>query len=207
MSRRWSGPVRSRSHQGTSHSKDMNMAGNYALQLSQLHQRCLNDAKFKLNILGYLRMSSDLEQGGLFPASHPPLSSYAPLEEDGQQAPETNTASTTYNIGQDLHSMPRQAQRLRQPSASAQFNGPSGWPSQYGSESPGTNLMVNMASPNGMEDPNSGAMGINFGGEMVDDELSAMSHILLGQQFMDMDRVITLDGTNFAIDLNNWQNI
>ncbi|KAL1868229.1 hypothetical protein VTK73DRAFT_3791 [Phialemonium thermophilum] len=32
------------------------------------------------------------------------------------------------------------------------------------------------------------------------DELSAMSHILLGGQFMDMDRVITLDGTDFWDD-------
>lgn len=36
---------------------------------------------------------------------------------------------------------------------------------------------------------------IGYGEE--EDELTAMSHILLGQQFLEMDRVITFDGTDF----------
>lgn len=41
----------------------------------------------------------------------------------------------------------------------------------------------------------------------MDDELTAMSHILLGQQFLEMDRVITLDGTDFDINMNAWGNM
>lgn len=35
------------------------------------------------------------------------------------------------------------------------------------------------------------------GGGEDEDELTAMSHMLLGQQFLEMDRVITLNGTDF----------
>ena len=36
------------------------------------------------------------------------------------------------------------------------------------------------------------------------DELTAMSHTLLGQQFTEMDRVFTLNGTDFAFDVGAW---
>jgi hypothetical protein len=40
----------------------------------------------------------------------------------------------------------------------------------------------------------------------VEDQLTAMSQILLGQQFLELDRVITLEGTDFNFDMNNWGN-
>jgi hypothetical protein len=46
-----------------------------------------------------------------------------------------------------------------------------------------------------------------YDAESVEDELTVMSNVLLGQQFLEMDRVITFDGTNFAIDMNNWQSM
>lgn len=56
--------------------------------------------------------------------------------------------------------------------------------------------------------PSAGLMGLNMDGHLAhgrpnsveDDELTAMSHMLLGQQFLEMDRVITLDGTDFYYD-------
>lgn len=59
-------------------------------------------------------------------------------------------------------------------------------------------------NPVGMN--NAGALNMNYPGEIMDDELTAMSHILLGQQFLEMDRVITLDGTDFDIEMGNWGN-
>lgn len=41
-------------------------------------------------------------------------------------------------------------------------------------------------------------------GQTPDDELTLMSNVLLDQQFSDLDRVITLDGTNFAFDMSYW---
>jgi hypothetical protein len=37
----------------------------------------------------------------------------------------------------------------------------------------------------------------DIGYGLEEDELTAMSHILLDQQFLEMDRVITFDGTDF----------
>lgn len=53
---------------------------------------------------------------------------------------------------------------------------------------------------------NPGLMNMNYAGETMDDELTAMSHILLGQQFLEMDRVITLDGTDFEMS-GAWGNM
>lgn len=61
------------------------------------------------------------------------------------------------------------------------------------------------STPGGMSNP--GLMNMNYPGEMMDDELTAMSHVLLGQQFLEMDRVITLDGTDFDIDMSSWGNM
>lgn len=40
--------------------------------------------------------------------------------------------------------------------------------------------------------------------DMVD-ELAEMSQVLLDNQFAEMDRVFTLDGTDFAIDMDGWE--
>lgn len=39
-------------------------------------------------------------------------------------------------------------------------------------------------------------------GDATEDELTMMSNALLGQQFSELDRVITLDGTDFAFDMS-----
>jgi hypothetical protein len=41
-------------------------------------------------------------------------------------------------------------------------------------------------------------------GQTPEDELTLMSNVLLDQQFSDLDRVITLDGTDFAFDMSYW---
>lgn len=40
----------------------------------------------------------------------------------------------------------------------------------------------------------------------AEDELTVMSNVLLGSQFSELDRVITLDGTDFTMDMNYWGN-
>jgi hypothetical protein len=41
-------------------------------------------------------------------------------------------------------------------------------------------------------------------GELTEDELTAMSDGLLEQSFSELDRVITLDGTDFNFDMSYW---
>jgi hypothetical protein len=43
--------------------------------------------------------------------------------------------------------------------------------------------------------------------DVLQDELSVMSQLLLGQQFIEMDRVITLEGTDFDFNVNSWGNL
>jgi len=45
------------------------------------------------------------------------------------------------------------------------------------------------------------------GDDVLQDELSVMSQLLLGQQFLEMDRVITLEGTDFDFNVNSWGNL
>lgn len=73
--------------------------------------------------------------------------------------------------------------------------------------------MHNLSSPTSVRmnpiegGSNPAMMNMNFPGEIMDDELTAMSHILLGQQFLEMDRVITLDGADFDIEMSAWGNM
>jgi hypothetical protein len=40
--------------------------------------------------------------------------------------------------------------------------------------------------------------------EILGDELATVSHTLLDQQFADMDRVFTLNGTDFTFGIGSW---
>lgn len=67
-------------------------------------------------------------------------------------------------------------------------NGVSGSTESYG-----------LANPNPHAPAHPAALGLN--GTAADDELTLMSNVLLGHQFSQMDRVITLDGTDFTWDM------
>ncbi|KAL1968631.1 hypothetical protein VTN77DRAFT_1457 [Rasamsonia byssochlamydoides] len=58
--------------------------------------------------------------------------------------------------------------------------------------------------PTGPENNNNRQNIDGCGGDKntTEDELTMMSNVLLGQQFSELDRVITLDGTDFAFDLS-----
>lgn len=53
-------------------------------------------------------------------------------------------------------------------------------------------------------DPITGGDSTNGMRELTEDELTAMSDGLLGQSFSELDRVITLDGTDFNYDISHW---
>jgi hypothetical protein len=90
----------------------------------------------------------------------------------------------------DPSSRQRQRQRQRPQGSSVGLAGTSA----FIRRSPSSTTAVAGLLELGMENTHSSNTG--FGGD-DDDELTAMSHMLLGQQFLEMDRVITLDGTGF----------
>jgi hypothetical protein len=67
---------------------------------------------------------------------------------------------------------------------------------------PTNSIDSNLMGPGPGPGPASGPAQV--GNDLVEDELTAMSNILLGQQFLEMDRVITFDGTNFNYDMGRW---
>jgi hypothetical protein len=52
--------------------------------------------------------------------------------------------------------------------------------------------------------PMTGGDSTNGMRKLAEDELTAMSDGLLGQSFSELDRVITLDGTDFNYDISRW---
>jgi hypothetical protein len=80
--------------------------------------------------------------------------------------------------------------------------------SQLSPPSPLTDISINPMGDNGDENEVTGSLlGMGGNGEIVQDELSVMSQALLGQQFLELDRVITLEGTDFDFNVSNWGNL
>jgi hypothetical protein len=212
MSRRWQGFLVRENDQVER--QDLDAAAKYALELEELHARCLSDANYRMDNFGY----SDESSNSVSPATVPrhegsasSQSSQVRRQSFNHRPAETTSPPTRPSNTNRRRSL--YAHRQSFSSASGPFNAP-----QNGRLQPLE--MHPMASPsNGMRiDPleggstggnpgginNSGLVNMNYPGEIMDDELTAMSHILLGQQFLEMDRVITLDGTDFDIDMSNW---
>ena len=179
--------------------------------LKELHTRCLNGEKFGKDLLGYSEFIPNINVGGLLP----PLSLPDDRISSSLQPPTGNTVQS-----------PRDNSQILRPSlnqyASTAERSPSIIPNNYshhGVSTPITTtsssvLANNFVSPGGTTRPMAPSFasgpfsglplnnrnwvtGRNAATEPVEDELSAMSNILLGQQFMEMDRVIPFDGTDF----------
>src|ERR1700728_250123 len=59
---------------------------------------------------------------------------------------------------------------------------------------------------NARETDKTGVLSVNNRRHAVEDQLTAMSQILFDQQFLELDQVITLEGTDFNFEMNNWRN-
>lgn len=213
MSRRWHGYFLDDNDQLDR--EDLDAAAKYAMKLEELHTRCSTDKNYRMDIFAY---SDETPKSTGSSGSPPTVSRYdaSPSSQSShvrtqsfQHSADASGASARpgFNHGRPLYPIPSQT------SPAGSFN-----PAQGGRLPPVD--MHNMTSPrsvrmNPVEGgsnnpggiPNPALMNVNYPGEIMDDELTAMSHILLGQQFLEMDRVITLDGTDFDIDMNSWGNM
>ncbi|KAH7314333.1 fungal-specific transcription factor domain-containing protein [Rhexocercosporidium sp. MPI-PUGE-AT-0058] len=216
MSRRWQGhelldQLNSPKETGSS------IAAQYATQLENFRSSLLSQPQFCMNILGYSQDSAGRTVDSLLPSIYYSPSPASPdtvlLQSQRQQIGSTyRNASRTKgfaghsNIAHQSARMndprlpiddssPQNA--IRTPRTSISNLGNHEWQTFHNSQPIGmaSNMQV---SQNNMQ-PN-----IDYDSVSVDDELTAMSNALLGQQFLEMDRVITYDGTNFAIDLDGW---
>ncbi|PVH73499.1 hypothetical protein DL98DRAFT_595018 [Cadophora sp. DSE1049] len=217
MSRRWQG-YQQPEQQSSSNEKGCNIAAQYAMQLESFHTSFLNNPQFCMNVLGYSQDSAGRTVDSLLPSTY----SISPTSPNTIASPsqhqratsfynsyprsQTNGSAVQPNVSQQPAGMndarypietssPQNA--VRTPRGSITNLGSHEWQNFHNSQNMG--IPSNMQIPRNNMQPN-----IDYDSISVDDELTAMSNALLGQQFLEMDRVITYDGTNFAIDLDGW---
>ncbi|KAH7391643.1 fungal-specific transcription factor domain-containing protein [Cadophora sp. MPI-SDFR-AT-0126] len=217
MSRRWQGNEKA-DQENPPNEQGSDIAAQYAVQLEKFHTSFLNNPQFCMNVLGYSQDSAGRTVDSLLPliySASPTSPNTAPSPSQHQRLTSLNNNSPRhYPNGSTVHqNMTRQPARMndarypietsspqnavRTPRGSITNLGNHEWQNFQSSQSMGLPSNMHIAQ-NNMQ-PN-----IDYDSVSVDDELTAMSNALLGQQFLEMDRVITYDGTNFAIDLDGW---
>jgi hypothetical protein len=226
MSERWRG-YQNKVEVCDANRMTLDTAARYGLRLQELHTKCLNDASFCVDILGYSDTTSEHNVGGLPPNQL----TQADFETFSPRLPRNNTgecaATGSHDHREDFRLYPHVV--TSSPNISSNSNHghrhyiaspPNSILNQleppYGSQGLGMDSRVTASNDmmgNGITGDripsmeNTGLMNMNHGSETIEDELSAMSHSLLGQQFLELDRVITLEGTDFDFDMSNWGSV
>lgn len=185
MSRRWCGKLGTSSTQADRPSSGLDLAGQYAALLEEFHAALLQHPGYCMGVLGYNKDPAIGSVDCLLPyigsSRHIPL-----LRTQDRQA--TKNFDQTPESANGCH-----FERAPRDTDSGNATAPASNGHLWGEAGSSSNHHDGMAQLNTDFDTNS-----------VEDELTAMSNVLLGQQFLEMDRVITYDGTNFAIDLDGW---
>ena len=211
ISRRWEG---CRDHHPD---QSQDLATKYSLMLKGLHSRCLIDETFGKDILGYSEFIPNTNRGGLLPPlSLPNCRLSSPSQShlgDATQSPKNNSRMSRPSISHNISRGVRSPTTILNNSFHDNIASPmttaasSVVANNYVSSGATTHPVTSSLRDNG-PGPFSGLAlnNSNWGpgrpgriaaAEPIEDELSAMSDILLGQQFMEMDRVIPFDGTDF----------
>ncbi|KAG0645331.1 putative transcriptional regulatory [Hyphodiscus hymeniophilus] len=217
VSRVWQGYQSPHGNQGPGASKvPHDIAADYASQLQELHAKCMSDGNFGRDMLGYSDSIPNSNFGGLLPPLGIPTSRNgsqarqdqrnlreSPLDESPRNHtnrshyPTEERISTTSNLNTQL-GYPGPQKSMPAPESGTS---PSEPPFSYGSLHAGMTQMPspshNMANSSFQEMPSNNVWNGGLIVENAEDGLTAMSNILLSQQFLEMDRVITLDGTDF----------
>ncbi|KFZ24625.1 hypothetical protein V502_00894 [Pseudogymnoascus sp. VKM F-4520 (FW-2644)] len=221
MSGRWSGQNRS---QPANH---QNSTGKYFNQLNDIYNKCIIDRTFKLDVLGY---SNEIEWTGKGVISRDSQNGQG-VREGVDSEVEITRIDAVIGINDDrqnaqLHHVPGMSSFQRRPSNAPAYigvsslNGSSDIPqplqdlhsepssayhqSQF-MDSQGTGILnASDGNPNNasnhpmMLNSPSVRMGYNTGSP---DELTAVTSILLDQQYSEMDRIISLNNAYFASDV------
>ena len=234
MSERWQGTENCAAdlrQSQDSAQRELDMAARYASQLRELREKCQDDSKFYLKILGYSETAQGLSRqaSGFTPSSFAlaplgslsgrllPASTKEPSKPSYLSTYEQPGSTTFYQ--QRMMNSPSSMSGLADgppaymPNASAMpplsRNQSRGYrPQEINTSPPIIDLPMGHMGTN-MSDSGSasGLVGSNSGEDVLQDELSIMSQLLLGQQFLELDRVITLEGTDFDFNVNNWGNL
>lgn len=168
MARRWRGST------SLASSQNRCLASTYADHLRDLHRRCLAAPKFNVDVLGYSTVISNHHAPS---STGSVISNRSPLAQQHQQY-----------AGNSPQSVPR-------PSFTQEVD--TGMP-HSGTQWSHTDDFVAPQHANAQLDQAMRNLNYPVNGHNQADELSNISYLLLDQQFMDMDRVISLDDMMFT---------
>lgn len=155
----------------TLQSKQTSLAGTYAAQLRQLHHLCESNPDFTIDVFGYTGESFD-------PSDKMRQDSSAVVAQNNGDAVTSNPDQPTTHLQQQergITSPIGNSFNTMQPIPQIQEDGVVG--------PLGSGLQLPVETPTGREAP---------------DELSAISHVLMDQHFMRLDRVISFDDMMFT---------
>ncbi|OHE99868.1 hypothetical protein CORC01_04769 [Colletotrichum orchidophilum] len=176
MAKRWVGPILKEKHAQC-------LAGKYAAQLRDLHRKCQADPQFTVDVLGY---SSGISGQGCSPAAQTPAFSHQQGNALFAQSPNRMAPRVPSPLGPNrttgLSSQPRPTPIFQNQQSHGQV--------RQGS------MMGPMGSPMPMS-------GFTPRDSDAPDELSAISHMLMDQRFMEMDRIISFDDMMFTAQTAN----
>ncbi|KZL63105.1 fungal specific transcription factor [Colletotrichum incanum] len=178
MAKRWVGPILREKHAQC-------LAGKYAAQLRELHRKCEADPQFNVDVLGY---SSGISGQGCSSAAQTPDFSHQQgnalfAQHNNRMAPPASSPMA-----------PNQATTV------SQSRPPPIFTSQ---QSPGQLRQGSMVGPMGSPMPMAGYTPRD---PDAPDELSAISHMLMDQRFIEMDRIISFDDMMFTAQTANNDN-
>ena len=223
MSGRWSGQNRS---QPANH---QNSTGKYFNQLNDIYNKCIIDRTFKLDVLGYSNEIEWTGKGVLSRDSQNGQGVREGVDRDASEV-EITRIDAVIDINDDrqnaqLHHVPAMSSFQRRPSNAPAYIGvsslngssdipqalqdlhsePSAYHQSQFMDAQGTGMLnVSDGNPNNtsnhpmMLNSPSVRMGYNTGSP---DELTAVTSILLDQQYSEMDRIISLNNAYFASDV------
>ncbi|KIH91808.1 hypothetical protein SPBR_01307 [Sporothrix brasiliensis 5110] len=191
MDRRWLGSSSNSRLDQDASKKSTSLAGHYAQHLKDLYRQCLASPSFVVDVLGYTEFEPDV------PSVSEPVPEPAP--------PAIPLAPTPVPAPAPTH--PQQQMAAVHPSMHTmnQPNPASTWPMQPLDQlSPVMTYHQHAAQAHAMADNSASAyaaasvVSVPTGHTGHTDDLTAISHLLLDQQFMDRDRVISFEDSFFA---------
>ena len=196
MSRRWRGKYEGESEASQeANEEDLDLAAKYARDLLKMNEDAQHEVDFSSKVLGYKMGSNEAKGVSQLPRSEPsPRIALTPQAHRRPSIASSQTKSpimTARHVPANIHTsheLPRNS--LSQFSPRAHITTPS--PTYVSGRPAYRHPSISHTFNN-----------IPFEHFPQNDELTAISHTLLGNEFMELDRIITLDGTDFSMGMGN----
>jgi len=193
MSRRWQGKYAQDSQKLRKlNTEESDLAAKYAGDLLKMHEDAQQEANFCSRVLGYKSgsintiASTQLPRSECTQAASGLSQGRASLAQLQTTSPTAMTSQIPTSIS-TRHELP--LSNILQPSPQTHITTPSPTTGRPMLRPPSMSHTFN---------------NLPFEHFPQNDELTAISHTLLGNEFMELDRIITLDGTDFSLDIGTW---